>query len=130
MVLPSLPFFRIIVFFSLIRFHRPTAEGNNGRILLQDIEWNKRRTVIPYARISVKGEAVLPSSSMRLAEYRERETTNLNQLKFNPEPRSRRNLPPCPRLSSFCSVTLFLRSFVFFFCISAFASLEYISRQC
>ncbi|KYN39811.1 hypothetical protein ALC56_05798 [Trachymyrmex septentrionalis] len=47
MVLPSLPFFRIIVFFSftLIRFNRPTAEGNNGRILLQDIEWNKRRTL-------------------------------------------------------------------------------------
>ncbi|KYN23039.1 hypothetical protein ALC57_04823 [Trachymyrmex cornetzi] len=72
--LPSLPFFRIIVFFSftLIRFNRPTAEGNNGRILLQDIEWNKRRTV-PYARISAKGEAVPPSSSMRLAGYRERD---------------------------------------------------------
>ncbi|EGI62497.1 hypothetical protein G5I_09177 [Acromyrmex echinatior] len=66
MVLPSLPFFRIIVFFSLIRFHRPTAEGNNGRILLQDIEWNKRRTVIPYARISVKGEAIL---RLALTEY-------------------------------------------------------------
>ncbi|KYN01354.1 hypothetical protein ALC62_07973 [Cyphomyrmex costatus] len=76
-VLPSLPFFRMIVFFSftLIRFNRPTAEGNNGRILLQDIEWNKRRTVVPYARIFAKGEAVPPSSSMRLAGYRERPRT-------------------------------------------------------
>jgi len=59
--------------FTLIRFNQPTAEGNNGHILLQDIEWNKKRTAVPYARIFAKGETEPPSSSMRLAGYRERE---------------------------------------------------------
>lgn len=67
-------------------------------------------------------ETLLKGANTSLLFYAPRwlQTTDLNQLKFNPEPRDRRErsarLLPCPRLSFFPSVTLSFRAFVFFFC--------------
>lgn len=97
------------------RYNRPTAEENNGRILLQDIEWKKRRIACTL-RQDLRWGRDSASLLFYAPRWIQRETTNLNQLKFNPEPRSRGNLPPCPHFSSFCSVPLsplFLPSFSF-----------------